>query len=111
MAASNEIIIFCILNVDSSKGTRRDLYGCQLQYMKFALTQLPADEELVAKLNSERSLELQETDADKPAAITEFLENSPFQLHDQPGTHEVVLTRDFGNEKLVPYLDDNNRKF
>ena len=56
---------------------------------------------LAAKLNNERMLELQSSDPDKVATINEFLENGPWQIQDKPGTHEVILTRDFGNEKQV----------
>ncbi|ETI24847.1 hypothetical protein G647_04217 [Cladophialophora carrionii CBS 160.54] len=59
-----------------------------------------SDEALIAKLNNERQLELQSQTDDKQAIIDEFLENSPFKLHDKPGSHEIVLTRDFGNEKI-----------
>ncbi|KIW68887.1 hypothetical protein PV04_04801 [Phialophora macrospora] len=59
-----------------------------------------SDEALIAKLNNERQLELQSQTDDKQAFIDEFLENSPFKLHDKPGSHEIVLTRDFGNEKI-----------
>ncbi|KIY03277.1 uncharacterized protein Z520_01744 [Fonsecaea multimorphosa CBS 102226] len=59
-----------------------------------------SDEALVAKLNNERMLELQSQSDDRLAAINEFLENSPFKVQDKPGSHEIVLTRDFGNEKI-----------
>ncbi|KAJ9603861.1 Mitochondrial acidic protein mam33 [Cladophialophora chaetospira] len=59
-----------------------------------------SDEALIAKLNNERSLELQSQSDDKQVSIAEYLENSPFQLHDKAGSHEIVLTRDFGNEKI-----------
>ena len=44
-------------------------------------------------------LELESQTDDKHADIKEFLENSPFKIQDKPGSHEIVLTRDFGNEK------------
>ncbi|EXJ60323.1 hypothetical protein A1O7_04475 [Cladophialophora yegresii CBS 114405] len=59
-----------------------------------------SDEALIAKLNNERQLELQSQTDDKQAIIDEFLQNSPFKLHDKPGSHEIVLARDFGNEKI-----------
>jgi len=59
-----------------------------------------SDLELAEKFNAERTLELESNDESKVAAIEEFLQNSPFQIQDKPGTHEVILTRDFGNEKI-----------
>jgi complement component 1 Q subcomponent-binding protein len=69
------------------------------------LISFKADEALIAKLNNERQLELQSQTDDKQAIIDEFLENSPFKLHDKPGSHEIVLTRDFGNEKCGRSFD------
>jgi complement component 1 Q subcomponent-binding protein, mitochondrial len=60
---------------------------------------------LIAKLNNERMLEVESQNDDKQADIREFLENSPFKIHDKPGTHEIMLTRDFGNEKCGPNAD------
>lgn len=58
-------------------------------------------DELVAKLQSEISLEEDmQDDDDLSANIKEYLENSPFALADQPGHHEVVLTRTFGDETI-----------
>lgn len=58
-------------------------------------------EELVAKLQSEISMEDEiKEDADLSANIKEYLENSPFQIEDKPGHQEVVLTRTFGDEKI-----------
>lgn len=59
----------------------------------------PADQELSEKFNAERSLELESNDSTKAASIEEFLQNSPWKVEDKPGTHEIILTRDFGNEK------------
>jgi complement component 1 Q subcomponent-binding protein len=32
--------------------------------------------------------------------IEEFQQNSPFTIEDKPGTHEIVLKREFGNETI-----------
>ena len=58
--------------------------------------------ELAAKLESELALEKEMRDPEKvPGHLQEYLENSPFKLEDVPGKEEVVMTRDFGNEKYV----------
>ncbi|KAL6707369.1 Mitochondrial acidic protein mam33 [Coniothyrium glycines] len=60
-----------------------------------------ANEELVAKLQSEISMEEDmKEDEDLSANIKEYLENSPFEIEDKPGHQEVVLTRTYGNEKI-----------
>jgi hypothetical protein len=61
-----------------------------------------ADPELVAKLNHERELELEASKPDAPdPSIQEFLKDSPWTVVDRPGTHDVIFSRDFGNEKSV----------
>jgi complement component 1 Q subcomponent-binding protein, mitochondrial len=60
---------------------------------------LTADEALVAKLDQERALELQSQETEMPPLIKEYLENSAYQIQDNPGSQDIVLTRDFGNEK------------
>lgn len=35
-----------------------------------------------------------------PANVQEYLDNSPFELHDTPGQEEVVMTRQFGDEMI-----------
>ncbi|KAF2752257.1 mitochondrial glyco protein [Sporormia fimetaria CBS 119925] len=58
-------------------------------------------EELVAKLQSEISMEEDmKEDEDLSANIKEYLESSAFELHDKPGQQEVALTRTFGDEKI-----------
>jgi len=58
-----------------------------------------ADQELSEKFNVERLLELESRDPSKlPPSIEDFLQSSPFEVIDKPGTHEVALTRTFGNE-------------
>ncbi|EXJ88829.1 hypothetical protein A1O3_01893 [Capronia epimyces CBS 606.96] len=63
-----------------------------------------SDQELSEKFNAERTLELESNDADKVSSIEEFLQNSLWKIEDKPGTHEVTLTRDFGNEKVKVQL-------
>ncbi|CAO2656219.1 Nn.00g050220.m01.CDS01 [Neocucurbitaria sp. VM-36] len=59
------------------------------------------NEELVAKLQSEISMEEDmKEDEDLSANIKEYLESSPFEIEDKPGNQEVVLTRTFGDEKI-----------
>jgi len=60
------------------------------------------DEELSAKLASEIEFEedVKENEP-QPASIKDFLENGPFEIKDIPGQEEVVLTRNFGSEKIT----------
>lgn len=59
------------------------------------------DEELAAKLESELQLEQEMQDPDEvPLSISDFLNNSPFTVHDTPGREEVVLTRPYGDENI-----------
>jgi complement component 1 Q subcomponent-binding protein len=55
---------------------------------------------LVAKLESEISMETEMKDAEGgvPMHVKDYIENSPFEVHDVPGQEEVVLTRQFGDE-------------
>ncbi|KAL9122051.1 MAG: hypothetical protein Q9187_001398 [Circinaria calcarea] len=65
------------------------------------LTRYSVDQELSAKFESELQLEKEMRDTDElPANVKDFLDNSPFELHDTPGQEEVVLTRTFGDEKI-----------
>ncbi|EXJ94798.1 hypothetical protein A1O1_03196 [Capronia coronata CBS 617.96] len=59
-----------------------------------------SDQELSEKFNAERTLELESNDSNKTASIDEFVQNSPWKIEDKEGTHEVTLTREFGNEKI-----------
>lgn len=62
---------------------------------------MAVNEELVAKLQSEISMEEDmKEDEDLSANIKEYLENSPFEVQDKAGHQEVVLTRSFGDEKI-----------
>ncbi|MCJ1412096.1 hypothetical protein MMC19_006188 [Ptychographa xylographoides] len=59
------------------------------------------DQELSAKLDSELQLEKDNSEPDTlPPNIKDFLDNSPFELHDTAGQEEVSLTRTFGDEKI-----------
>ncbi|KAF2121964.1 regulatory protein-like protein suaprga1 [Lophiotrema nucula] len=59
------------------------------------------NEELVAKLQNEISLEEEmKEDEDLGQNIKEYLENSQFEVEDKPGHQEVVLSRTFGDEKI-----------
>lgn len=58
-----------------------------------------ADDELVAKLESEIQMENEMSDeGDMPTSVKDYLENGPFEILDTPGQEEVVLTRQFGDE-------------
>lgn len=63
------------------------------------------DDELSAKLESEIQIEGGMADNEQlPTSVKDFLENSPFELEDTPGTEVVKLTRAFGDEKCGPHL-------
>ncbi|KAL8404563.1 hypothetical protein RB594_009424 [Gaeumannomyces avenae] len=60
------------------------------------------EKELAAKLESEIEFEAQVKESEEePASIKDFLENGPFKLEDTPGKEKVVLTRNYGNEKIT----------
>lgn len=52
-----------------------------------------------AKLASEIEFEEEVKGEPLPPSIKEFIDNSPFELKDVPGKEDVVLTRNYGNEK------------
>lgn len=57
------------------------------------------DDELVAKLDSEISMEQEmKENSEVPQSVREYLENGPFEIQDVEGSEEVVLTRTFGEE-------------
>ncbi|KAI1424205.1 mitochondrial glycoprotein [Xylaria sp. FL1777] len=61
-----------------------------------------ADQELVAKLGSELEFEKELKNSEPPpASIKDFLDNSPFELKDEPGQEDVYLVRKFGNETIT----------
>lgn len=58
------------------------------------------DAELVAKLESEITMENEmKEDGDIPTSVKDYLENGPFAIIDTPGQEDVILTRQFGDEK------------
>jgi complement component 1 Q subcomponent-binding protein len=60
-----------------------------------------SDDELIAKLESEIQMEEEMKDQELPTSVKDYLENGPFEIVDTPGEEEVVLTRQFGDEKYV----------
>ncbi|KAI9894184.1 MAG: hypothetical protein M1814_004038 [Vezdaea aestivalis] len=69
------------------------------------------DQELVAKVDSELSMEKHMGDVTKLSPeLKQYLEEGPFKIVDSPGTEEIVLTRNFGNEKITVTfsIDDLN---
>ncbi|KAI1816999.1 mitochondrial glycoprotein [Poronia punctata] len=60
------------------------------------------NQELAAKLESELQFESEMGENEPgPASIKDFLDNSPYQLKDEPGKQDVFLTRKFGNETIT----------
>ncbi|RDA85226.1 hypothetical protein CP532_3267 [Ophiocordyceps camponoti-leonardi (nom. inval.)] len=60
------------------------------------------DEELVFKIDSEIRIEEDlKDDAQLPASIGDFLNNTPFTLEDKPGVETVKLVRSYGEEKIT----------
>lgn len=57
------------------------------------------EEELSAKLASEIEFEEEVKGDPLPPSIKDFIDNTPFELQDVPGKEDVVLTRNYGNEK------------
>ncbi|CAG8958641.1 hypothetical protein HYFRA_00009958 [Hymenoscyphus fraxineus] len=59
------------------------------------------DEELIVKLDSELQMEKEmKLQEGVPTSVKDYIENGPFEVIDTPGQEEVVLTRQFGNEKI-----------
>ncbi|TVY35647.1 Mitochondrial acidic protein [Lachnellula subtilissima] len=59
------------------------------------------DDELAAKLEAELEMENEMKDQEGvPASVKDYLENCPFEIIDVPGVEDVVLTRQFGDEKI-----------
>ncbi|RKF63634.1 Mitochondrial acidic protein MAM33 [Erysiphe neolycopersici] len=59
------------------------------------------DSELIAKLSSEIQFENEmKEDFSQPTSIKDYLENGPFDIIDEPGKEEVILTRTYGQEKI-----------
>jgi complement component 1 Q subcomponent-binding protein len=58
------------------------------------------DDELVAKLDAELQMENEMKEEEGvPTSVKDYLENGPFEIIDTPGQEDVVLTRQFGDEK------------
>jgi complement component 1 Q subcomponent-binding protein len=59
------------------------------------------DAELAAKLESEIQMEneMKDEQGGIPTSVKDYLENGPFEIIDTPGQEDVVLTRQFGDEK------------
>jgi len=64
-------------------------------------TEAEGDEQLVAKLESEIQMEEEMKDEELPTSVKDYLENGPFEIIDTPGEEDVVLTRQFGDEKIT----------
>ncbi|KAI9676902.1 MAG: hypothetical protein M1817_006741 [Caeruleum heppii] len=59
------------------------------------------DEELAAKFDSELQMEKEMRDSDDlPVNIKEYIENGPFEIKDEHGQEDVILTRKFGDEEI-----------
>lgn len=65
------------------------------------LTSPLADQELSAKIEQEYQLEVENNDSSKFAPLNDYLSDSGFEITDIPGTHEVTLTKTFGNEQYA----------
>lgn len=71
---------------------------------KLQLTNLD-DQVLAAKLEREREVELESSDPSEPSPeIEAFKQNSEWEVVDHPGTHEITLSKTFGNETYVLQL-------
>ncbi|KAI0534747.1 mitochondrial glycoprotein [Xylaria digitata] len=81
-----------------------------------------ADQELFAKLESELQFENEmKINEQLPASVKDFIENSPYELKDEPGKEDVYLVRKLGDETITvsfsisdlanfetdPYHEDN----
>ncbi|KAJ7211937.1 mitochondrial glycoprotein [Mycena haematopus] len=55
---------------------------------------------LTQKLAEELKYEIEEAPAGEPDFLTVFKEQGVWAIHDTPGSQEVVLTRQFGNESI-----------
>ena len=55
---------------------------------------------MIAKLDSEIQMEQEmKEESDIPTSVKDYLENGPFEIIDTPGQEEVILVRQFGDEK------------
>lgn len=60
------------------------------------------DAQLAAKFDHERQLELEDRPdhVTVPQELESFLSQSPFKIQDTPGTENIIMTRQFGNETI-----------
>ncbi|KAK2629120.1 hypothetical protein QTJ16_002223 [Diplocarpon rosae] len=64
-------------------------------------TPAKGDAELAAKLGSEIQMENEmKEEGGIPTSVQDYLENGPFKVIDTPGNEDVILTRQFGDEKI-----------
>lgn len=69
------------------------------QHSALPLTISADDQVLAAKLEHERQVELENSDPSQPSPDVEaFKQSSDWDIVDHPGTHEITLTKSFGNE-------------
>ncbi|KAF2963696.1 hypothetical protein GQX73_g9874 [Xylaria multiplex] len=61
-----------------------------------------ADQELFAKLESELQFENEMKEHEQlPSSIKDFIDNSPYELKDEPGQEDVYLVRKMGDETIT----------
>ncbi|ORZ33319.1 mitochondrial glyco protein [Catenaria anguillulae PL171] len=60
-----------------------------------------SDTELLSVLNRELKYEQENSDKATPAFLAEFHAKKTFSIQDRPGENEVVLSREFGSEKIT----------
>ncbi|KAI1207571.1 mitochondrial glycoprotein [Annulohypoxylon truncatum] len=81
---------------------RSSQFASAFSTSQFRQSAAEVDQELSVKLDSELQFEGSMKEVDQyPASVKDFLENSPFELKDEPGKEDVTLTRKFGNETIT----------
>jgi hypothetical protein len=103
VAIGRQVVLRFVFDVDCPER------ACWPMYELFSSLELKAnghiaDVALAAKLANERDLELSSQGNEKEDSIKDFFENSPFKVVDKAGSHEVTLTREFGNEQCAHCL-------
>ncbi|RUS13226.1 mitochondrial glyco protein, partial [Endogone sp. FLAS-F59071] len=58
------------------------------------------DKDLMHKLDEEITYERSTQENGTPKFVKNFLKNNSFKIEDRPGHDEVIMSRDFGNEKI-----------
>ncbi|KAI9779108.1 MAG: hypothetical protein M1816_003752 [Peltula sp. TS41687] len=103
-AARNHTILHRHLTVLQSSWTRtaKPRFAAAFSTSRTAwASEGQVDEELAAKLESELQLEREMRDPDElPLSVKDYLDNSPYKIHDTPGKEEVVLTGQYGDENI-----------